>query len=138
MTRKDALEAELQAQYSILSSNNSTMNTPLVDPEGFPRSDIDVWAVRHARVRVIELRNDLTALTDLIKRELENVGAEADGRGDASMGGTSAGEGKLTNGNSINGENVPEDLVAFARVDGVAPNSPAASAVCASGFMLRL
>jgi 26S proteasome regulatory subunit N4 len=121
MQKKETLETELQAQYSILSSNQSTMNTPLVDPEGFPRSDIDVWAVRHARVRVIELRNDLNGLIDEIATAL----IQADKEGDASGGGVA----KLTNGSSANGENAPNDLTPFARVDGVAPSSPAAAAV---------
>ena len=59
ISQKDTLEAELNTQLSILSANNCTMTSPLVDADGFPRSDIDVWAVRHARVRIIELRNDL-------------------------------------------------------------------------------
>lgn len=34
------------------------MNSSLITLDGFPRDDIDVLAVRHARVRLIELRND--------------------------------------------------------------------------------
>lgn len=45
MARKDNIEAELEAQLSILQSNGMTdLRTPLVDAEGFPRADIDVWA----------------------------------------------------------------------------------------------
>lgn len=36
----------------------STMHSPLVTLDGFPRNDIDVLAVRTARVRILELRND--------------------------------------------------------------------------------
>ena len=61
MERKDAIQVELDAQFSILSANQSTMQSPLVDREGFPRADIDVFAVRHARVKIIELRNDMNA-----------------------------------------------------------------------------
>ena len=64
MARRDAIEAEMEAQLSILQSNSVNMDTPLVDHEGFPRDDIDIWAVRHARVRIIELRNDHKALMD--------------------------------------------------------------------------
>ncbi|KAI0927158.1 hypothetical protein AcV5_007768 [Taiwanofungus camphoratus] len=73
MARKENIEAELDAQLSILKANSSTLNSPLLDPEGFPRSDIDVWAVRHARVRIIELRNDLSALMDTIMTALQGV-----------------------------------------------------------------
>lgn len=52
MARKDQLERELKEQRSILRQNDDIgLRTPLVDADGFPRSDIDVWAVRHARVR---------------------------------------------------------------------------------------
>ena len=46
MTRKDSIEAQIEHHISILRANNSTMQSPLVDAEGFPRSDIDVAAVR--------------------------------------------------------------------------------------------
>ncbi|KAH9065531.1 hypothetical protein EDB87DRAFT_1085240 [Lactarius vividus] len=119
MARKDAIEAELEAQGSILRANNTDMRQPLVDREGFPRSDLDVWAVRHARVRVIELRNDLTALMDEIAKTLETIYSRSptppvEGRGDgATVMGTEA---------------APSELLPFARVNGVAPGSPAADA----------
>ncbi|SRR6266404_6488219 len=120
MARKDAIEAELEAQGSILRANNTDMRQPLVDREGFPRGDLDVWAVRHARVRIIELRNDLTSLMDEIAKTLEMVYSQpstppVNDRGD----GTTSGVGS---------EASPEPLP-FARVNGVAPGSPAADAV---------
>jgi 26S proteasome non-ATPase regulatory subunit 9 len=124
MSRKETLETELNAQFAILSANQSTMNTPLVDPDGFPRADIDIWAVRHARVRIIEMRNDLKNLVDEIAIALTLVDKD-----DAASGSTSAHGSLMTNGAHSNGSSVPEDLDPFARVDGVAPNSPAASAV---------
>ena len=115
MQRKDNIEAELDAQYSILKSHNCTMQTPLVDEDGFPRADIDIYAVRHARVRVIELRNDLKAVMDSIMSGLQNVYNLA-----------------LVQ----RASNAPDEPAAnasglhpFARVDGVAPGSPAATAV---------
>jgi len=117
--RKEAIETELDAQLSILSSNSSTLRSPLVDPEGFPRSDIDVFAVRGARVRIIELRNDLKAVVDEIGTALESVYDKS-----AVASGIIAPElkGDVT---TLDGPLMP-----FARVDGVAPNSPAAAAVC--------
>ncbi len=58
MAQKDELEKQLKDQQDILVSNNSNMTTPLVDAEGFPRADIDVYTVRYARVRWV-LRPDL-------------------------------------------------------------------------------
>ena len=112
--RKDAIQVELDAQFSILSANQSTMQSPLVDREGFPRADIDVFAVRHARVKIIELRNDMNAVINDIARALETVHASPASDGDGRESGTSSGDG---------------DMQPFAKVDGVAPASPAATAV---------
>lgn len=114
--RKDAIEAEIKDRFEILKANNCTMQTPLVDSEGFPRADIDVWEVRHARVRIIELRNDLTTIMDLIMNGLQGVF-------DPSL---------ATSSTSEEEEPVvpnPLGLHPFAKVDGVAPGSPAATAV---------
>ncbi|KAF8503213.1 hypothetical protein BU17DRAFT_58549 [Hysterangium stoloniferum] len=112
ISRKDAIQAELDSQYSILSANSSTLHTPLVDPQGFPRSDIDVYAVRHARVRIIELKNDMDAIINELGKALETVYNPQSGVTD-----TSAAQGS------------PGETTAFAKVDGVAPSSPAAQAV---------
>ncbi|EED86064.1 predicted protein [Postia placenta Mad-698-R] len=117
MARKENIEAELDAQLSILQANSSTMSSPLVDPEGFPRADIDVWAVRHARVRIIELRNDLSALRDIIMVALQNV---YDPAAVVKTERSPAQEAPApTDGGSLR---------PFAKVNGVAPNSPAAVA----------
>jgi 26S proteasome regulatory subunit N4 len=127
IARKDAIEAELEAQGSILKANNTDMRQPLVDREGFPRDDLDVWAVRHARVRIIELRNDLAALMDEIADTLAAVYPRsppppAEGEG---------GAGGSTNASAAGGEatSTPAGLLPFARVNGVAPGSPAADSV---------
>ena len=121
MARKDAIEAEMEAQFSILQSNSVNMDTPLVDPEGFPRADIDVWAVRHARVRIIELRNDHQALMDKIMLALQEVYDP----------GQQPQEASATNSGTANDSD--NALQPFARVDGVAPGSPAATAVGHTG-----
>jgi len=118
MARKDALESQLETQSSILRGNSCTMNTPLVDADGFPRDDIDIYAVRGARVRIIELRNDLEAVMNDIGKALEAVY-------DVNL--TTAASSSEASGSST----AEETAVAskpFARVDGVAPNSPAAEA----------
>lgn len=122
MARKDAIEAEMEAQLSILQSNAVTMDTPLVDPEGFPRADVDIWAVRHARVRIIELRNDLKTLMDKILLALQDVyDPNAQSHSEASASQVSDGS-----------------LQPFAKVDGVAPGSPAASAVSSCNLSVRV
>jgi 26S proteasome non-ATPase regulatory subunit 9 len=112
IARRAALEAELHEQVSILRANGVDGRSPLVDADGFPRADIDIWAVRHARVRALELRNDLAALTNEIGTALCVVydpAARAKDDEDAR-------------------KKVTEDD-AFARVDGVTSGSPAARAV---------
>lgn len=120
IARKDALEAELEAQGSILKANNTDMRQPLVDREGFPRDDLDVWAVRHARVRIIELRNDLAALIDEIAKALETVYRRSP---------PLQAEGQGTSPSTVSEERTISELLPFARVNGVAPGSPAADAV---------
>jgi 26S proteasome non-ATPase regulatory subunit 9 len=122
IARKDALEAELEAQGSILKANNTDMRQPLVDRESFPRDDLDVWAVRHARVRIIELRNDLAALMDEIAKTLETVYRRSPPP-------QAEGEGTSRSGTTISEETMISELLPFARVNGVAPGSPAADAV---------
>ncbi|KAI0320519.1 hypothetical protein OF83DRAFT_1104314 [Amylostereum chailletii] len=119
MARKDAVEAEIDAQASILKANGATMQTQLVDAQGFPRADIDVLAVRTARVRIIELRNDLSGLTDEIGKALEGVYERTpDTEKDAGQNETR------------------EELMPFAKVNGVAPGSPAADAVSGARVLL--
>lgn len=75
---KQSVEAQLDAYYSQLEANNCDMDTPLVDPEGYPRSDIDVATVRTARAQIIRLRNDLKRTIDdmaaLLERGIPSTG----------------------------------------------------------------
>ncbi|KAJ7863091.1 hypothetical protein B0H14DRAFT_2739269 [Mycena olivaceomarginata] len=109
MLQKDDIESQLQYQAGILSLNNgSTMNSPLIDAEGFPRADIDIYAVRNARQRIIELRNDLAAVMNNLSLALQSVYDPALAPPDPPQSST---------------ESKP-----FAKVDGVSPGSPAAEA----------
>ena len=111
MAQKSNIEAELESHISILKANNVTMQTPLVDGDGFPRADIDIYAVRGARVRIIELRNDLKAVVDAIGKALEGIYDPA-----------------IQRSSQIDSSS-ERPLKPFAKVDGVAPGSPAAEAV---------
>lgn len=121
IARKDAIEAEIAVQNEILKSNSADFTTSLVDAEGFPRNDIDIWAVRHARVRIIELRNDFKAILDSIAVALQSIydpSLAKDNEPPVSQPAPSQ---------SIPSQ--PEPRIPFARVGGVAPGSPAATAV---------
>ncbi|KAF7365198.1 hypothetical protein MVEN_00391400 [Mycena venus] len=109
MLQKDNIESQIQLQAGILAVNNgSTMDSPLVDSEGFPRADIDIYAVRNARIRIIELRNDLAAVMNSLSLALQSVYDPALAPPDTPQSST---------------ESKP-----FAKVDGVSPGSPAAEA----------
>ncbi|KAJ8596657.1 hypothetical protein M405DRAFT_757208 [Rhizopogon salebrosus TDB-379] len=119
MSQKENIEAELDAQFSILKANNSDMTTPLVDSEGFPRADLDIYAIRHARRRINELRNDYKDVMNEIEKALQAVYDPS----------TIAPSPTISEGVAQhNGTEDVESLSAFARVDGVAPSSPAAEA----------
>ncbi|KAJ7095848.1 hypothetical protein B0H15DRAFT_774817 [Mycena belliarum] len=115
--QKQNIEAELSAQASILSSNaGSTLNSPLIDADGFPRTDIDIYAVRNARIRIIELRNDLTGVMNSLAIALQSVYDPALAVPESPQPSTS---GKP-----------------FAKVDGVSPGSPAAEAGLSRGDLV--
>ncbi|KAH7947829.1 26S proteasome non-ATPase regulatory subunit 9 [Rhipicephalus sanguineus] len=74
--RKLEIEAAISAQQEILNANSVGMDEPLVDNEGYPRSDIDVYKVRHARHRIICLLNDHKAIMKDIEKSLHNYHAQ--------------------------------------------------------------
>lgn len=53
------------------------MHGPLVDSEGFPRNDIDIYKVRQARQQIICLQNNHKALMKEIEQLIHQVHAEA-------------------------------------------------------------
>ncbi|KAJ3791241.1 hypothetical protein GGU10DRAFT_1423 [Lentinula aff. detonsa] len=126
MDQKKNIETEIETHISILKANQSTMQSPLVDTDGFPRADIDIYAVRGARVRIIELRNDLKDVTAAIGKALEVIY-------DRSQSEQSEDTSDRTKGSSVSKEPKP-----FARVDGVAPGSPAADAgLCREDLIVK-
>lgn len=124
MAEKDTIQAEIDRNLTTLSANASTLHSPLLDRDGFPRADIDVFAVRHARVRIIELRNDLNATMDKIKAALENVYQ----RDETAVKLASEVERSVV---TPVAEPPKVESKPFARVDGIFPGSPASTAVCA-------
>lgn len=125
---KDRIESEIREQTAVLETNHVGMNDPLVDAEGFPRNDIDVYKVRHARHRIICLQNDHKSLMKSIERGLAEVhrdllGSNGEGRS-VNAATTSNGHTNGTNsGDSM--QHVVEDEQAFAIVGFVTDGSPA-------------
>ncbi|XP_030036762.2 26S proteasome non-ATPase regulatory subunit 9 [Manduca sexta] len=73
MDEKEKIVAEIYNQRAILEANHVGMDEPLVDADGFPRNDIDVYKVRHARHRIICLQNDHKNIMKKIEKGLEEV-----------------------------------------------------------------
>ncbi|BGO92104.1 hypothetical protein NBRC10512_000835 [Rhodotorula toruloides] len=117
--KRKGVEEQLEAYFGVLKSNNCTMDTPLVDREGFPRSDIDVASVRTARVQIIRLRNDLKdvlgEMEGLVHRGLPRGEEGANGAGEEDE-------------RKQDGEEEGDGVKPFAKVDAVAPGSPADAA----------
>ncbi|XP_054725452.1 26S proteasome non-ATPase regulatory subunit 9 [Anastrepha obliqua] len=78
MAEKERLESRISEYGNILASNNNVgMQGPLLDADGFPRSDIDVCQVRQARQQIICLQNDHKALMKEIEKNMHKLHAEA-------------------------------------------------------------
>ncbi|XP_020603041.1 26S proteasome non-ATPase regulatory subunit 9-like [Orbicella faveolata] len=78
MAKKDAIEQEIKEFQDVLESQKGVgMHGKLIDDENYPRSDIDVYAVRVARNRIICLQNDHKALMKEIEEGIHEVHARA-------------------------------------------------------------
>ncbi|KAG0278967.1 26S proteasome non-ATPase regulatory subunit 9 [Linnemannia exigua] len=145
MKQKDELEAEIKQQQDDLQSQKVGMNDQLIDSNGFPRSDIDLVVVRTARSNIIRLRNDMKALMLQIEEALHAVHAEAleekqrreeeKRKEQELLGTTPAGSVVATTTTpAITDEAALErSLPPFARVNAVAPDSPAREAGLVQG-----
>jgi len=72
MDKRSSLETEMNAIVAHLSAPGGPgISGNLVDSEGFPRSDIDIPAVRAQRARLASLRNDYKVLTAKIDENLQ-------------------------------------------------------------------
>lgn len=69
---------ELEGSISAFNSAALWETGMLVDAEGFPRTDIDVYSVRLARSKVNELKNDLKSVMDEIEKLLHQLHAISD------------------------------------------------------------
>ncbi|XP_075985476.1 26S proteasome non-ATPase regulatory subunit 9 [Anticarsia gemmatalis] len=125
---KDRIEIAIREQTSILESNNIGMHEPLVDAEDYPRNDIDVYKVRHARHQIITLQNTHKAIMKQIEKGLAELHSDflgSNGEGHSMNTPTTSGNGYMnghSNGDSWNGGTHEQ---CFATVGFVTPGSPA-------------
>ncbi|KAG8194521.1 hypothetical protein JTE90_013273 [Oedothorax gibbosus] len=76
ISQRDVIEAEILNLHTELRKLNVSMTEPLVDDEGYPRSDVDVAAIRHIRHEIICKQNDCKDLTKKIEKDLYTLHAE--------------------------------------------------------------
>ncbi|KAI8374233.1 uncharacterized protein BYT42DRAFT_500023 [Radiomyces spectabilis] len=112
MAKKDDIESQLKDLQEGLNMQGVGMDVPLVDRSGFPRSDVDVAAARTSRNLVYRLRNDYKAIMHEIELKLHAI---HQAKRDAPE--------RLTTQGVVLAEEIP-----FAKVNGVAPDSPADTA----------
>jgi 26S proteasome non-ATPase regulatory subunit 9 len=87
--------------------------------KGFPRADLDIAAIRISRSRIIYLRNDLKAVMDQLHALMPTLFVAP----------SSPVPSKREEMDVVPAEAPEEVLQPFARVNGVAPDSPAHQAV---------
>lgn len=74
VARKIHIEEKMnECNQVLISEGNVGLNGPLIDPEGYPRADIDIYKVRMARQTINRLRNDYNALLVQIEQELISI-----------------------------------------------------------------
>jgi len=110
---REEIDEKIVALGGILESNRVGMTEPLVDQEGYPRNDIDVYQVRHARHKIICFQNDFKALTKRIDSSLAKYHQRLKEQG--------------TNGTPMEVDNAAPDVVLspIAKVNLVSEGSPA-------------
>jgi len=127
MERKKNIEAEMEAYSSYLKApGNPGMDEPLIDEEGFPRADLDLYKVREARHKIICLNNDLKEITNKMKVGLEDMHA-------ASAVSVPVSAGYSTTSRT---EAAAPRLLPFVSVSELADDSPAAEAGLQNGDLI--
>eukprot|EP01065_Artemidia_motanka_P035305 TRINITY_DN43223_c0_g1_i1.p1 TRINITY_DN43223_c0_g1~~TRINITY_DN43223_c0_g1_i1.p1 ORF type:complete len:233 (+),score=77.05 TRINITY_DN43223_c0_g1_i1:47-700(+) len=86
MKQRAELEQELEEHVSELLATPAGLDGPLVDGEGFPRSDCDLWSVRTHRNRVACLKTDLKQCMKDLEEALHQVHSVAREEGVADAG----------------------------------------------------
>lgn len=123
--RKTELESQLEAGARTLEEQGTNMTNSLVDLQGFPRADLDIYLVRQTRADIIRLQNDYRDLLKTLAKALEELHALAVNDPQAVANASAAANAVPGNSNETpdNKEEFP-----MAIVDGIHPESPAAAA----------
>ncbi|KAK3105800.1 hypothetical protein FSP39_006016 [Pinctada imbricata] len=124
LLRLPVLRSSEDAGKRVARQKGVGMKEPLIDTEGYPRADIDVYTVRHARHKISCLQNDHKDVMKEIEEELYKIHAEARQKKAESM--------EEDDGQSA-GTSGKEELLPFATVDRVDDRSPASNAGLEAG-----
>ncbi|XP_075882003.1 26S proteasome non-ATPase regulatory subunit 9 [Nelusetta ayraudi] len=73
--RKDDIEEQIKAYYDVLEDQGVGLQGPLVDEEGFPRADVNLYQIRGARHNISCLQNDHKAIMVEIEEALHKLHA---------------------------------------------------------------
>lgn len=71
--QRKKIEDEIIMHKVVLENNKVGMRDTLTDKDDFPRDDINVYAVRHARSNIIKLENDAKNLLNQMQTKLEEL-----------------------------------------------------------------
>lgn len=71
--KRKKIEDEIKLNKIVLENNKVGMKDSLTDKDDYPRTDIDVFAVRQARSKIIHLENDAKSLIDVMQSKLEDL-----------------------------------------------------------------
>ncbi|XP_046872735.1 26S proteasome non-ATPase regulatory subunit 9 [Hypomesus transpacificus] len=71
--KKDEIEEQIKAYYDVLEDQGVGTEGPLVDEEGFPRADVNVYQIRTARHSISCLQNDHKAIMVEIEEALHKL-----------------------------------------------------------------
>ncbi|CAD6889741.1 unnamed protein product [Tilletia controversa] len=136
-TRRREIDEELEALMDVLRSHNSTLTSPLVDDEGFPRADLDVHAIRIARNRIAMLRNDRVDITNQMAEAMRLAFLEPPGGGASSTMPNGFSSSVDDSASSVSSSSaVHNTLKPFAQINSVTPDSPADQAGLRQGDVL--
>ncbi|XP_061527794.1 26S proteasome non-ATPase regulatory subunit 9 [Phycodurus eques] len=74
--KKDDIEEQIKAYYDVLEDQGVGLDGPLVDAEGYPRSDVNLYQIRTARHNISCLQNDHKAIMVEIEDALHRLHAQ--------------------------------------------------------------
>ncbi|RVE68158.1 hypothetical protein OJAV_G00088980 [Oryzias javanicus] len=73
--KKDEIEEQIKAYFDVLEDQGVGIEGPLVDAEGYPRADVNLYQIRTARHNISCLQNDHKAIMAEIEEALHKLHA---------------------------------------------------------------